>query len=131
MGTHDTILLVNPVKLLSPALILFLFFSASTTKPGLAQGAPERFWIAGRYDGNRVIVYFDVVKFGIEPIPGAAKISFPVANRFFGPVALPESYVAQFQKTPTAERFKLGDRYDLLLEDGIVAPFILTTLVGF
>jgi hypothetical protein len=27
-----------------------------------AQAAHKRFWLAGRYDGNRIIIYFDAVK---------------------------------------------------------------------
>jgi len=40
-----------------------LALSAPHYVPARAQAKPERFWLAGRYDGNRVIVYFDAVKF--------------------------------------------------------------------
>lgn len=124
------------MKLLKLALILLVSANATSPLSVRAQGSPERFWIAGRYDGNRVIVYFDAVKFdlAIPPAaapPGATKIPLSVADGFFSPVALPASYIAQFQRTTSAERFKLGDRYDLLLGDGYVVTFTLTTLVGF
>jgi hypothetical protein len=108
-----------------------LLVLASPTRQVPAPSAAEKFWIAGRYDGNEVIVYFDKVAFGSAPIAGATKLPFPVADRFFSVVALPEAYVTQLQKAPTAEHFKLGDRYDLLLEGGFVESFTLTTLVGF
>ena len=49
---------------------------------------------------------------------------------FFDPVELPASYIARFQATPNAEHFALGDRYDLLLGNGIITMVKLTTLVG-
>jgi hypothetical protein len=39
------------------SLLLSLLESHKVTI--LTQAAPERFWLAGRYDGNRIIVYFD------------------------------------------------------------------------
>jgi hypothetical protein len=99
--------------------------------PRFSQAPAERFWIGGRYDGNRIIVYFDAVKLA-GTLPGSAiKIAYPVATGFFSPVALPQDYIDRFQRSPGAERFKSGDRYDLLMNDGAIAPFTLTTLVGF
>jgi hypothetical protein len=49
---------------------------------------------------------------------------------FFMPVKLPWTYIAKLQQRPGAERFKLGDRYDLLLNCGEVAPVTLSTTVG-
>lgn len=99
--------------------------------PAFSQGAPERFWIAGRYDGSRVIVYFDTVKFGGTIPADAGKIPDPVAEGFFSPQALSERYVASFQRGQAAERFKVGDRYDLMMDNGVVGTFTLTSLVGF
>jgi hypothetical protein len=45
------------------------------------QNAPERFWLAGRYDGNRVVVYFDAVKFGGTLSSNARKIAHPSSRR--------------------------------------------------
>ena len=53
-----------------------------------------------------------------------------MAGAFFNPVELPASYIARFQKTPNAEHFAIGDRYDLLLGNGTIATIKLTTLVG-
>ena len=49
-----------------------------------AQMQPERFWLAVRYDANRVVVYLTTVKVhGTIP-----------ANGFFDVVELPASYPA-------------------------------------
>jgi len=90
----------------------------------------ERFWIAGRYDGNRVIVYFDAVKFN-GTIPSIAeRLTDPVVMGFFMPEKLPWTYVTGLQNRHGAEHFKLGDKYDLLLDEGKVATVTLSTLVG-
>ena len=49
----------------------------------IPQATPDRFWIAGRYDGDSVIVYFDAVKFAGTVPPAAVKIPSPVALGFF------------------------------------------------
>jgi len=111
--------------------LAILAISVVTVQPSLlAQTQPERFWLAGRYDGNRIIVYFDAVKFN-GTLPSSAKqLTDPVALGFFSSAELPASYVAQFQKEPNREHFGLGDKYDLLLDDGGVATVTITTLVG-
>jgi len=117
-------------RLLTPlAVTLFAFIAANCT-PLSAETPPERFWLAGRYDGRRVIIYFDAVQFHGTVPPTAKKIPDPVAGGFLIPIKLPASYVAQFQKKPDAEHFALGDTYDLLLDEGKVAVVTLTTLVG-
>jgi hypothetical protein len=83
--------------------------------PTFGQKKPERFWLAGRYDGNRVVVYFDAVKFEGTLSSNARKIPPPVAKAFFEPAEVPASYIARFQKMPDAEHFAIGERYDLLL----------------
>jgi hypothetical protein len=98
--------------------------------PTFGQSESERFWLAGRYDGNRVVIYFDAVKFEGTMASNAREIAPPMADAFFSPVELPPSYVARFQKTPNAEHFDIGDRYDLLLGNGTIATIKLTTLVG-
>jgi hypothetical protein len=98
--------------------------------PACGQKKPERYWLAGRYDGNRVVVYFEAVKFEGTMPSNARRLAPPVAGAFFEPVELPASYVARFQKTPNAEHFVIGDRYDLLLGNGTIATIKLTTLVG-
>jgi len=110
------------------ALLLGLWSLQCT--PTFGQKNPERFWLAGRYDGNRVVVYFDAVKFEGTMSSNARKIAPPVAGAFFEPDELPASYIAQFQKVPNAEHFAIGDRYDLLVGNGIIATIKLTTLVG-
>jgi hypothetical protein len=110
--------------------VLLLALLALHTTPTFGQNGPERFWLAGRYDGNRVVVYFDAVKFEGTMSSNAREIADPVAGAFFNPVELPASYIARFQKTPNAEHFAIGDRYDLLLGNGTIATIKLTTLVG-
>jgi hypothetical protein len=117
-------------KFIARRLVPLLFgFVAVYNTPTLGQREP-RFWLAGRYDGNRIVVYFDAVKFKGTMLSKSSKIARPVADAFFDPVELPASYIAGFQKTPNAEHFAIGDRYDLLLGSGIVATIKLTTLVG-
>ncbi len=91
---------------------------------------PERFWLASRYDKNRIIVYFDAVKFNGTLPHDAQSLADPGAGGFFAPVKLSASYIAQFQKSPDAEHFALGDKYDLLMDEGHIATVTLTTLVG-
>lgn len=62
--------------------------------------------------------------------PSPHKLAPPIADRFFDPVQLPASYIAQFQKGASVERFAIGDRCDLLLDYGKIATVALTTLVG-
>jgi hypothetical protein len=124
-----TVLASRKLIVLRLTALLFGLFAMYST-PTFGQRAPERFWLAGRYDGNRVIVYFDAVKFKGTMLSNATKISYPVAEGFFGPVELPASYIARFQTTPNAEHFAIGDRYDLLLGNGVIATIKLTTLVG-
>jgi hypothetical protein len=109
---------------------LFLGLLALCHTVTFSQKDPDRFWLAGRYDGNRVVIYFDAVKFEGTMSSSASKIANPVAGAFFSPVELPGSYIKRFQKTPNVEHFTIGDRYDLLLGNGMIATVKLTTLVG-
>lgn len=113
--------------------LFFLALAAAILLCGNADGQvqPERFWLAGRYDGNRIIVYFDAVKFKGTVPPNAQKLPYPVVNGFFEQVELPSSYVAQFQNRPDAEHFKIGDQYDLIVGNDGIVPITLTTLIGF
>src|SRR5882762_7602980 len=43
----------------------------------------EQFWLAGRYDGNRVIVYFDAVQFHGTVPHTARRIADPAVGGFF------------------------------------------------
>lgn len=115
--------------LLALVLLTLQPFLMPQTNPK-EQPADERFWIAGRYDGNRIIVYFDAVKFEGTVPSIREKLTDPVTAGFFIPEKLPWAYVAKFQKRADAEQFKLGDKYDLLLGCGKVAPVTLTTMVG-
>lgn len=113
---------------LSTVLLLGSFIA---TFSAMAQTRPrqQRFWIAGRYDGNRMIIYFDTVKFNGTVPPKAPSIVEPVAPGFFMPVELPPSYIAQFENRPDAEHFALGQRYDVLVY-GNAVEVTLTSLVG-
>ena len=107
---------------------LAVLTALSAQVPG--QGTSERLWVAGRYDGDRIVVYFDAVRFGPTMSSPARRIAPPIAELFFDPAELPADYIAGFQDKPGAERFAIGDRYDLLLGDGRTATVKLTTLVG-
>lgn len=94
-----------------------------------AQTPREPFWIAGRYDGNRVIVYFDAVKFNNTVPADTLRITDPVASGFFMPVELPANYIATLLGEPNAYRFALGEEYDVLSGSDAISV-TLTTLVG-
>jgi hypothetical protein len=94
-----------------------------------AQTKPERFWLAGRYDGNRVIVYFDAVKFEGALASSGHEIAPPIAMAFFHPVRVPAAFAARFKES-NSEHFALGDKYDLLLGGGLVRTVTLSMLVG-
>lgn len=106
-------------------ILLAAYVTAAT-----GQVQSERFWLAGRYDGNRIIVYFEAVKFNRTLPPNAVTIVEPVADGFFLPVELSASYISQHLRKPEAEHFSLGDQYDLLTGDGRDIPITLTSLVG-
>jgi hypothetical protein len=89
----------------------------------------EDFWIAGRYDGNRVIIYFDAVQFNNTAPGDARRIVDPVADGFFEPVELPASFIADFFKKPGTHRFALGEEYDVLT-GGDAISVKLTSLIG-
>jgi len=111
--------------------ILTISLLAVNCIPVFGQGKSERFWLAGRYDGNRIRVYFDAVKFNRTLPSSARNLAYPVAEGFFDPVELPAGYLAQYQKGAHAEHFSLGDQYDLLLGNGGIATVTLTTLIGY
>jgi hypothetical protein len=119
-----------PIQTLFVAALMLAFAGSSST-PALAPPEAERFWLAGRYDGNRIVVYFDAVHFRGTVPSTAVKIADAVADGFFTPVILPQAYVFRFQQEPGAEHFAVGDRYDLLPGGSDIATITLTTLVGF
>ena len=114
--------LVLVLSALPPILI------SQTNEKGQPSG--ERYWIAGRYDAHRVIVYFDAVAFNDTLSSNSHQITPPVAKGFFGPVGIDQTYARRFQGAPGAERFSLGDKYDLLLGGDLVRTVTLTDLVG-
>jgi hypothetical protein len=131
----------NNHKFLAARLGILVVLVASTAcGPAVAQDQPakaqpeqvkpERFWLAGRYDGNRVIVYFDAVKFEGALASSGHEIAPPIAMAFFNPVRVPAAFAARFQKESNSEHFALGDKYDLLLDGGLVRTVTLSTLVG-
>jgi hypothetical protein len=121
---------VNDRKCTFVRVTLLALVLVAVCTPILAQTQPARFWVAGRYDGNRIVVYFDAVKLRGTIPPNAPKLAYPVAEGFFNPVELPKSYIAGFQKGSNAEYFSVSDQYDLLLGNGSTATVILTTLIG-
>ncbi len=112
-------------------LVMIVAFLAADSAIVSAQVAPERFWLAGRYDGNRVIVYFDAVRFGSEFKSAEAPIAPPVAEGFFDPMTLNAKFVdGVLRGQAGAEHFHLGERYELLLGHDQIATITLTSLVG-
>jgi hypothetical protein len=110
-------------------ILAFLFASVSVSSLP-AQPPHPRAWLAGRYDGNRVIVYFDAVHFGPNPAPDLQKLSSPVAEAFFEPVVLPNNLLAKFAKSPDWQPFAIGESYDLILGGNSTITVRLTQLVA-
>ena len=96
-----------------------------------AQTPALRFWVAGRYDGNHIVVFFDAVKFKGTFPRAARSLAPPSTLGFLFQREIPAGYFAQLPKGPGKERFRSGDRYDLLMGDGRVATVTLTTPVGY
>src|SRR5947207_14808962 len=102
--------------------VLLLGLVTAHTLPALSQTTPgetsrehiadaitgERFWLAGRYDRTRVVIYFEAVKFNDSFPPGAENIAPPIAQGFFDPKALRAGSLASFQEEPGAEHFAVG-----------------------
>ncbi len=103
----------------------------ASSVPAVAQTPKPRFWLAGRYDGNHIIVFFDAVKFNGTVPRTARPLAVPTTFGFLFQRELPANYVAQITKKSGAEQFHIGDRYDLLLGDGRLTTVTLTTLVGY
>src|SRR2546423_12359758 len=108
-----------------------LLLGASVVYSGsvMGQSQTEQFWLGGRYDGNRVVVYFDKVKFKGTMSPVVKTIPPPVADGFFSPTELPPSYLARFLTSRNVEHFAIGDRYDVLTGRS-ARVMTLTSLVG-
>jgi hypothetical protein len=119
-----------PFKSFLVQLVLTLGIAAMQCSAALAQTQPDRLWLAGRYDGNRLVVYFDAVQFNGTVPRDAEKLACPIAVGFFCPVKLPASYIAQFQKGPNMEHYVLGDKYDVVDGSGLLSVTV-TTLLGF
>jgi hypothetical protein len=115
-----------------PWLAVFAFAVASTRLvPVRAQTPEPRFWVAGRYDGNHIVVFFDDVMFK-DTVPRTARtLPAPATLGFLSQRELPANYVAQLQRKPGAERFHVGDQYDLLMGSGKFTTVTLTALVGY
>ncbi len=108
-----------------------LVVTSARLVPAAAQAPGPRFWLAGRYDGNHVIVFFDAVKFKGTVPRTARPLAIPTTFGFLFQRELPTSYVAQLQKKAGTEQFHAGDQNDLLLGDGRIATVTLTTMVGY
>jgi hypothetical protein len=63
--------------------VLLLGLLTVPCTPSYAQKQPDRYWLAGRYDGNRIVVYFDAVTFNGTMAAKARKIPQPVVEGFF------------------------------------------------
>lgn len=110
--------------------VLALGIALMQCSAALAQTQTDRIWLAGRYDGNRLVVYFDAVQFNGTVPHDAEKLICPIAVGFFCPVKIPASYLAQFQKGPNMEHFALGDKYEVVDGSGLLTVTV-TTLLGF
>src|SRR5207302_6475417 len=59
-------------------LALVVTFSLAVS----AQIQPERFWLAGRYDGDRILIYFQAVKFNHTIPQNARRLPDAVVDGF-------------------------------------------------
>jgi hypothetical protein len=110
--------------------ILALLFTTCYVISLHAQPLYPRAWLAGRYDGSRVIVYFNAVHFGANPPADLRKLSPPVAGAFFDPFSLPNHLLTKFRKLPEWWPFSIGESYDLLLGGNDVVTVRVTDLVA-
>ena len=115
---------------MSGTVALAAVLSSAHPARGLS-APPGRIWIAGRYDQSRIVVYFATAHFHDANPPSARKVAPPKAEGFFDPVLLSRSDVERFRTDTATEHFAVGDRYDLVLDNGHVATVTLTSLVGF
>jgi len=116
-------------------VLVFGFIVAAAISPAMAQSPKPsevpRFWLAGRYDGSHVIVFFDEVEFK-GTIPRDARfLPVPTTPGFLFQQELPESYANRVRLDPNAERFHIGDYYDLLPGDGRIETVTLSTVVAY
>jgi hypothetical protein len=125
------VLLRRTKSLLRQCVFLAITVPAICSHGAMAQTQPKRFWLAGRYDWNRVLIYFDAVQFGDAFPTDAEKIPCPIQVGMFCPVKLVAGAIEKFQNEPSAERFALGDKFDLFVDGNSIATVTLTTLVGF
>jgi hypothetical protein len=126
----------NPAERRACLLALTLF-ALITIAPVVAQSPKQsatlapRFWLAGRYDGNHIIVLFDEIKFN-GTVPRSARfVPVPTTPGFLSEQELSPSYVAQLPRDAKAERFHIGDQYDVLLGDGRMEPVTISTFIGY
>jgi hypothetical protein len=113
--------------LFAAAIVAFAATFASAIESGAP--APERFWLASKFDGRRAVIYFDTLRFG-NSFPATAEALYPAAG--FGiPSLLPEPYVARMQNRPGAVHFGIGDKYDIVVDGNLVRSATITKLVGW
>jgi hypothetical protein len=62
-----------------------------------AQTPSSRVWIAGRYDANRIIVYFEAVQFN-GTLPTNAQKLVPAAKFFFDSIEVSTDFIAPFSE---------------------------------
>jgi hypothetical protein len=115
-------------------VLVFGIIVTAAISPAMAQSPKPsevpRFWLAGRYDGSHVIVLFDEVKFKGTIPRDAHFLPVPTTPGFLFQQELPESYANRVPLDPNAERFHIGDQYDLLLGDGRIETVTLSTVVA-
>ena len=122
-------------RILRSALPFLLLSALLPLIPAVGQvpapAVARRLWLAGRYDGNRIVVFFDAVKFN-GTVPRAARaLTEPVTLGFLSQQELSPDYTARLPRKPGMERFRPGDQYDLLMGDGRSTTVTLTTPVGY
>jgi hypothetical protein len=63
--------------LVAAAIVAFAATFASVPESGAS--APERFWLASKFDGRRAMIYFDTLRFG-NSFPATAEALYPAAG---------------------------------------------------
>lgn len=87
-------------------------------------------FIGGRYDGDRVIVYFDAVKLGNTLQANSTPMQPAVVAGFFDPVLVSTEYSKRFQNDKAAEKFDIGKKYRVVWGNGNSGVIKITSLVA-
>lgn len=87
-------------QMIAGALFFAVLVLMIAAAPAQCQTQLQKVWIAGRHDGNRVIIYFNAVHFGESALQSLnlPLITPPVAPGFLIVASVPVKDIASFEK---------------------------------